>query len=76
MTWLERFYPDVYLESAYEIDFEQLYREGYRGGYFLISIIHWYRTVRRQTGAVSNYSGGLRRSGMRVYCFPIIRNRG
>ena len=34
MTWLERFYPDVYLESAYEIDFEQLYREGYRGVIF------------------------------------------
>lgn len=28
---LERFYPDVYLESAYEIDYETLYRQGYRG---------------------------------------------
>lgn len=28
---LERFYPDVYLDSAYEIDYEGLYRQGYRG---------------------------------------------
>ena len=68
MTWLERFYPDVYLESAYEIDFEQLYREGYRGVIFDID------NTLVPHGA--NYSGGLRRSGMRVYCFPIIRNRG
>ena len=25
------FYPDEYLDSTYEIDFEKLYREGYRG---------------------------------------------
>ena len=28
---LERFYPDAYLDSTYEIDFERLYQEGYRG---------------------------------------------
>lgn len=28
---LERFYPDTYLESAYEIDYEGLYKQGYRG---------------------------------------------
>lgn len=28
---LQRFYPDVYVDSAYEIDFEGLYKEGYRG---------------------------------------------
>lgn len=28
---LERFYPDEYLESAYEIDYEALYQQGYRG---------------------------------------------
>lgn len=28
---LEIFYPDEYLDSTYEIDFEALYREGYRG---------------------------------------------
>lgn len=27
----ERFYPDVYLESAYDIDYESLYEQGYRG---------------------------------------------
>ena len=27
----EKFYPDEYLESAYKIDFDRLYRDGYRG---------------------------------------------
>lgn len=34
MAWLARFYPDVYLDSTYEIDFEALYREGFRGVIF------------------------------------------
>lgn len=34
MTFLERFYPDHYLDSAYEIDFGQLYQDGYRGVIF------------------------------------------
>lgn len=34
MTLLERFYPDEYLDSAYEIDYEDLYRKGYRGVIF------------------------------------------
>ena len=34
MAFLERFYPDHYLDSAYEIDYEQLYRKGYRGVIF------------------------------------------
>ncbi len=28
---LEQFYPDECVDSTYQIDFEQLYREGYRG---------------------------------------------
>lgn len=28
---LENFYPDEYLDSAYQIEFDRLYREGYRG---------------------------------------------
>lgn len=28
---LENFYPDEYLDSAYEIEFDRLYGEGYRG---------------------------------------------
>lgn len=31
---LERFFPDIYYESAYIIDFEQYYQEGYRGVIF------------------------------------------
>jgi len=27
----ERFFPDEWMDSAYEIDFEALYKEGYRG---------------------------------------------
>ena len=34
MAWLERFYPDAYLDSAYEIDYEGLYSQGYRGVIF------------------------------------------
>lgn len=28
---LQRFYPDAYVDSAYGIDYEKLYGEGYRG---------------------------------------------
>ena len=28
---LETFYPDVVMDSAYDIDYEKLYEEGYRG---------------------------------------------
>ena len=28
---LKRFYPDIYIDSAYDIDFEALYEDGYRG---------------------------------------------
>lgn len=31
---LERFYPDTYLASAYDIDFAQWYQKGYRGVIF------------------------------------------
>lgn len=34
MAGLACFYPDVYLDSTYEIDFEALYREGFRGVIF------------------------------------------
>ena len=28
---LKNFYPDEYLDSAYQIEFDRLYAEGYRG---------------------------------------------
>lgn len=31
---LQKFYPDEYLESTYVIDFEKLYKKGYRGVIF------------------------------------------
>lgn len=33
-TMLHTFYPAEYLDSAYQIDFERLYQEGYRGVIF------------------------------------------
>ncbi len=40
---LERFYPDVYISSTYKIDFDEYYRQGYRGIIFDIDntlVIH------------------------------------
>ncbi|MDE5748349.1 MAG: YqeG family HAD IIIA-type phosphatase, partial [Acetatifactor sp.] len=34
---LERFYPDHEAESAYDIDYQELYRTGYRGIIFDIA---------------------------------------
>lgn len=34
MAVLACFYPDIYLDSAYEIDFEALYQKGFRGVIF------------------------------------------
>ena len=34
MEIFTRFYPDVYLDSTYEIDFEALYQKGFRGVIF------------------------------------------
>lgn len=34
MALFNCFYPDVYLDSAYEIDFETLYQKGFRGAIF------------------------------------------
>lgn len=34
MALLERFYPDEYPDSTYEIDFEKWYEQGYRGVIF------------------------------------------
>lgn len=34
MCLLRQFYPDEYLDSAYEVDYEGLYRKGYRGVIF------------------------------------------
>ncbi len=27
----EKFYPDIWMDSTYEIDFDELYKKGYRG---------------------------------------------
>lgn len=34
MALLQCFYPDLYLDSTYEIDFESFYQKGYRGVIF------------------------------------------
>ena len=35
---LEKFYPGEYVDSTYEIDFDRLYEEGYRGVLFDIDV--------------------------------------
>lgn len=47
------FFPDEYLDSAYVIDYEKLYREGYRG-LLLILIIPLSRTAHRQMNGQGN----------------------
>ena len=37
MSFLHMFYPDEYLDSTYEIDFDLLYKKGYRGVIFDIA---------------------------------------
>lgn len=32
----QKFYPDVYMDSTYEIDFEQLYQDGYGALYLIL----------------------------------------
>ena len=42
MSFLHMFYPDEYLDSTYEIDFDLLYKKGYRGVIFDIdnTLVH------------------------------------
>ena len=51
---LERFYPGEYVDSTYEIDFDRLYEDGYRG-VILILIIRWCRTERRRTSGRARF---------------------
>lgn len=54
---LERFYPGEYVDSTYQIDFERLYEEGYRGIIFDID---------NTLGAARE----LRRTREPVHCLP------
>ena len=38
----EKFYPDIWMDSTYEIDFDELYKKGYRGLIFDIdnTLVH------------------------------------
>ena len=54
---LECFYPKEYLDSTYQIDFEKLYRQGYRE-LFLILTIRWCRMGFRQMSAQWHCFGG------------------
>ena len=39
----ETFYPDTWVDSTYQIDFDELYKKGYRGleraWFFLLSVV-------------------------------------
>ena len=74
MAGLTCFYPDVYLDSTYEIDFEALYREGFRGVIFDIDNT-LVPTVHLQTRAAWHSLRGLRISGLSVYFCQTTRNR-
>ena len=39
-SMFEKFYPDSYVESAYVIDYEGLYKKGYRGIIFDIDMFY------------------------------------
>ena len=41
---LERFYPNEYLDSVYDIDFEMYYKQGIRGIISDIDNTHWFLT--------------------------------
>ena len=53
----EKFYPDSYVESAYVIDYERLYKKGYRG-IILILTIPSCLTALLQMRGVLPFSGG------------------
>ena len=61
---MEKFYPDEYLDSTYEIDFDELYAQGYRGVIFDIDNT----LVRHGAPADENWD-------LRVCCCPTTRNR-
>ena len=51
---LECLYPKVYLDSTYEIDFEQYYQDGYRAIIFDIEI-RWCHMERPPTSGLLPY---------------------
>lgn len=50
----ETFYPDTWVDSTYQIDFDELYKKGYRG-LILISTILWYLMENRQMSGRKRY---------------------
>ena len=62
---LERFYPDEYVDSAYGIDYEKLYRDGWRGIIFDIDntlVPHGAPADRRSIALIKR----LQKTGFRV----------
>lgn len=43
-------YPDEYLDSTYSIDFDQLYKEGYRGIIFVLITPSYHMERLRMSG--------------------------
>ena len=67
------FFPDEYLDSTYEIDFEKLYQDGYRGLIFDID-----NTLVRHGEPADERAVALfkRLKKIGFDCFPIISMRG
>ena len=70
----KRFYPDIYIDSAYDIDYEGLYNKGYRGIIFDIDntlVEHGRDATKRAVELLEK----LREIGLRRHCFPIIKKK-
>lgn len=54
---IQQFYPDEWLDSAYVIDYEKLYKEGYRGLIFDIDNTWYPMALRLMSGPLLFLSG-------------------
>ena len=69
---LERFYPGEYVDSTYEIDFDRLYEEGYRGVIFDIDNT-LVPTERRRTSRRARFFVHLKELG--YHCMLLSNNK-
>lgn len=71
---LEMFYPDVYISSAYKIDFQKYYASGYRGIIFDIDntlVTHGAPADDKSMELIRQ----LKEIGFGVLFYPITRNQ-
>lgn len=54
---LQCFYPDKYIVSTYQINFDRLYEQGYYRGIILTLIIRWWSMAHLRMSGASHFSG-------------------